>query len=268
VNSRRHAFIYAGLSVASLSCVAFLVVCPHRADCLRSLTEASTSVRYSSEVVLPLLVVSALAWLVRLSWILAMTLRWMRRLEPVPIPPAIRAAAERTGTSRVVTVHGATPEAVCAGIVRPCVVVTDALAEFLYPTEIDAVLLHEREHVRWREPLLRAALHAAGEVLFYLPLVRWLAQCRLEESELRADRAVLDRLGPKPLAGALWVLGDGPALQGAAAFGSAAQLRVAQVLGEPVQRCRLACSTVAISAMGGYVAFQAASCAAQALAHL
>ncbi len=51
MNSRRSAFIYAGLSIASLSCIAFLLLCPHRSDCLRSLTQAATWLTYGGQVV-------------------------------------------------------------------------------------------------------------------------------------------------------------------------------------------------------------------------
>jgi len=268
VNSRRSAFIYAGLSIASLSCIAFLLLCPHRSDCLRSLTQAATWLTYGGQVVQPLLIVSMLAWLIRLSWILAATLAWRRSLVPVATPAAIEAAAERIGVRRVVTVRGVQPEALCAGAARPEVIITEAVAEALDQPEIEAVLIHEHEHARRREPLLRAGLQAAAEVFFYIPIIRWLAQRRLEESELSADRTALDRLGARPLAGALWVLGNGAVLRGVAAFGDAADLRVAQVLGEPIPRHRLAGSTLAVSAIGALLALQSGSCLAQAIAHL
>jgi hypothetical protein len=93
-----------------------------------------------------------------------------------------------------------------------------------------------------------------------MPLVRWWSRRRLEDSELRADRVALERLGPKPVAAALWALGRSTAIRGAAAFGGAAELRVAQVLGDPLPRRTPGLVLVAISGMGAYLAFQVASC--------
>lgn len=106
-------------------------------------------------------------------------------------------------------------------------------------------------------------------MLTYLPLLRWFADHRIEESELRADRVALRRLGPRPVAGALWALGRRGVAQGAAAFGGVAELRVAQVLGDPIPRRSPAASVVAISAMGVYLAVPVAACLIQiTTAHL
>jgi Zn-dependent protease with chaperone function len=159
-------------------------------------------------------------------------------------------------------------EAFCARATRPQVFVSDSLAPALDEAETKAVLIHEHDHARRFEPLRRAALRAAAEVFFYLPLVRWLGDRRLELSELRADRVALEQLGPRPLAGALWALGNAAILPGMAAFGGAAELRVAQVLGEPLPKRSLRASTIVVSAMGGYLALQVGSCLVQAVTHL
>jgi beta-lactamase regulating signal transducer with metallopeptidase domain len=65
------------------------------------------------------------------------------------------------------------------------------------------VLVHEAEHARRRDPLRRLAGRAAADVLFWLPLVSWWTSGRLEDAELAADRAAIDRVGRTPLARAL-----------------------------------------------------------------
>jgi beta-lactamase regulating signal transducer with metallopeptidase domain len=65
------------------------------------------------------------------------------------------------------------------------------------------VLVHEAEHARRRDPLRRLAGRAAADVLVWLPLVGWWTSRRLEEAELAADRAAIDRVGRTPLAQAL-----------------------------------------------------------------
>jgi len=116
--------------------------------------------------------------------------------------------------------------------------------------------------------LIRAAHEAASEVFFYIPLVRWWSRRRLEDSELRADRVALERLGPKPVAAALWALGRSTAIQGVAGFGGVAELRVAQVLGDALPTRAPGLPLVAISGMGTYLALQVASCLVQAAQHL
>ncbi|MDQ6880111.1 MAG: M56 family metallopeptidase [Candidatus Dormibacteraeota bacterium] len=146
---------------------------------------------------------------------------------------------------------------------------SEGLIGRLTADELDAVLLHEREHVRTFEPLVRAAYDSASQVFFYIPIVRWWSQRRLEDSELRADRAALKHLGPRPVASALWVLGgSSPAVQGVAAFGGVAQLRVAQVLGDPLPTRAPGLSLVVVSGMGTYLAFSVASCLLQAAQHV
>jgi hypothetical protein len=54
---------------------------------------------------------------------------------------------------------------------------------------------------------------------------------------------------------------------GAAAFAGVAQLRVAQVLGDPVPARAPGLALVAISALGIYLAFQVAACLVQATHH-
>src|SRR5207245_1323744 len=95
-----------------------------------------------------------------------------------------------------------------------------------------AVLLHERRHLREREPVVRAACEAAAQVLVFFPLARWWSRRRIEEAELRADQAALRRVGPRPVAAALFRLGS--TVPAAAAFAGDTELRVAQLLGDPL----------------------------------
>jgi len=134
--------------------------------------------------------------------------------------------------------------------------------------ELDAILLHEQDHARRFEPLVRAAYDAAARVFFYVPLVRWWSRRSIEDAELRADRAALDRLGRRPVAAALWALGGSPSIQGTAAFGGVAELRVAQVLGDPLPRRAPEWSLLSASTMGICLAFQVAFCLVQGAQHL
>jgi Zn-dependent protease with chaperone function len=269
MTERRQLAILAGLSVGTLTCFGWLFFCPHRADCLNALTRFDTWLSAGTTIALPLAGASVAVWLALLIWRLV---RVGFRLRSLPrsreLPAALAAAISRTGVDGVECVAADAPTAFCAGAFRPFIVVSEGLVSRLLASELDAVLLHEQEHVRTYEPLIRAAHETASEVFFYVPLVRWWSRRRLEDSELRADRVALERLGPRPVAAALWALGGTAAMRGVAGFGGVAELRVAQVLGDALPMRAPGLPLVAISGMGTYLALQVASCLVQAAQRL
>lgn len=259
----------AGVSVVILGCVGWLVVCPHRPLCLNSVTELDSWASVAPWVAIPLLALSLAALGVRLVWMLARTAIASNRLPRLEVVPAsLEEAAARTRVSRLVCVTGNAPSAFCVGALKPRIVVSEGLVRCLRSQELYAVLLHELDHSHRLEPLRRAAQDAAAEIFFYIPLLRWCVRRQIENSELRADRAALERLGPRPVAAALWMLGSGTPLEGVAAFAGVAELRVAQILGDPVSRAKPEFSTVALSVLGLYLALQVGSCLAQVATHL
>jgi Zn-dependent protease with chaperone function len=269
MTERRQLAILAALSVGTLTCFGWLLLCPHRADCLNALTRFDTWLSAGTTIAVPLAGASVAVWLALLVWRL---LRVGFRLRALPrsreLPAGLVAAMSRTGVRRVGCLAADAPIAFCAGAISPGILVSEGLVARLRPDELDAVLLHEHEHVRTNEPLLRAAHETASDVLFYVPLIRWWSRYRLEDSELRADRAALERLGPRPVAAALWALGRSVAMQGVAAFGGVAELRVAQLLGDALPTRAPGLPLVAISGMGTYLALQVASCLVQAAQRL
>src|SRR6266536_4704332 len=208
MSERRQAAILAGLSVGTLTCFGWLLFCPHRSDCLHALTRLDTWLSAGTNIALPLAAASLLVWLTLMTWRL---LRVGLMVRAVPrsrsLPSELVAAMSRKGIRDVEFIAVDAATAFCAGALRPRIFVSETLVSRLGPNELDAVLLHEGEHVRTFEPRVRAAHEAAAEVFFYMPLVRWWSRRRLEDSELRADRVALERLGPKPVAAALWALG-------------------------------------------------------------
>ena len=255
--------------MGTLACFGWILVCPHRAECLRAVTNVDTWLSQGIRVALPLAAASLVAWLLCLSLLLSRAALDVRRLPKAPgLPASLVEAMARTGVRRVTCLVGDEPAAFCAGALRPRVLLSEGLVRTIADEELDAILLHEQDHLRRFEPLVRAAYDAAAHVFFYVPLLRWWSRKRIEDAELRADRAALDKLGPRPVAAALWALGRSPLLQGTAAFGGVAELRVAQILGDPLPRRAPGWSLMAISTMGVYLALQAASCLVQGTQHL
>jgi Zn-dependent protease with chaperone function len=91
---------------------------------------------------------------------------------------------------RLDIVNLAEPIAFCYGHLRPRVLVTTGLIELLPPPELEAVLLHEREHMRRLDPLKVALGKLLASIGFFLPILGALYQRFLVEKELAADRAV------------------------------------------------------------------------------
>jgi Zn-dependent protease with chaperone function len=207
--------------------------------------------RVLAVALIALLVVVVAAWASRLTFVLIRAALAVERLPAADrLPPRLKSSVARSGVERmnVHCISSNLPIAFCAGARRPRIIVSDGLAEQLDERELEAVLLHERQHLYEREPVVRAACEAAAQVLVFFPLARWWSRRRIEEAELRADQAALRRVGPRPVAAALFRLGS--SAPAAAAFAGDTELRVAQLLGDPLPRRRPAASTVLTSLIG------------------
>jgi Zn-dependent protease with chaperone function len=218
-------------------------------------------------VLAPVLAAIVVAWLARLVFILTRAALTLRRL-PFAGPPPARMVASigRTGADRVRCIAGDMPIAFCAGALRPEIFVSECLADELDDQELDAVLLHEHHHLREREPLARAAWEAAAQVLFFFPLARWWSRQRIEVAELRADEAAVRKVGPRPVATALRTLGT--ARPSGAPFAGVAELRVAQLLGDPLPAQRPPAEVVVASLLGFPFALAVGGCLVQIAVHL
>ncbi len=258
------------LLAGTLACLGSLLFSEHGTECLNAIHTVSATGQIGTKIVLPLAGASAAVWMGRFIWRLAAVNREVRALpDSEELPAALAAAMTRTGVEAGVRCVAAdVPTAVCVGALRPRILVSEGLVNQLGAAELDAVLLHEREHVRRFEPLVRAIHDSASEVFFYVPLVRWWSRRRLEESELRADRVALERLGPKPVAAALWALSTSTALPAAAAFAGAAELRIAQLLGEPLPARVPGLLLLPISGLGACLALLLSSCLVHAAQRL
>jgi Zn-dependent protease with chaperone function len=169
-----------------------------------------------------LLAVTA-AGLARGAWSLAGSVRHTvgftaaARRHLAAAPPRLRAAADRAGIgARLAVVGMSSPFALTYGALRPRVLASTGLAETLTGAELAAVLAHEREHLRGRDPLKNVLARAIPARYFYLPALAGLQARFTAGRELAADRAARAACGTAPLAGALLKVADGPAWAAAA----------------------------------------------------
>lgn len=102
------------------------------------------------------------------------------------------------------------PFAFTYGLGEPRIAVSRALLERLSPSELDAVLAHERYHVAARDPLKLLVARAAARTCFFLPAIGHLVTRYVAGRELAADRRSLRDSGRPALAGALVKVASGP----------------------------------------------------------
>jgi Zn-dependent protease with chaperone function len=142
------------------------------------------------------------------------------------------------------------PLAYCLPGVRSRVVVSEGTLKSLSDSEIDAILTHERAHLRARHDLVLemfTAVHAAFPRFVRsgnaLDAVRLLI-------EMLADDAAVRAAGPTPLARALVACAAGRTPSGAlAAGGPTTVLRVRRLAGEPNSRALAATAYLAAAAV-------------------
>ena len=250
----------AAATTAMAGCLTAMRSCDTPMPCAHAATAAQSWVLGVAAGLGVLAATALMTWLGRTIWLATSTSDALQTLPRMPLPERLQVAARRTGVGRLRCVALDRPLGFCAGTLRPTIVVTSGLVDLLDAAALDAVLLHEEQHRRRAEPLRRVATQAAAEVLFFLPVIGWMREQRLERSELAADRAVIDRVGPVPLASALWALGSTPPAGVAVGFDGAPDARVRQLLGDPLPRSRPGLRRCANSLMGVVMVFSLASC--------
>jgi Zn-dependent protease with chaperone function len=129
------------------------------------------------------------------------------------------------------------PEAMafCYGLLAPRIGVTAGLLSLLNDAELLAVLAHEQEHLRRRDPLRYLLIDTLAAMAAVVPIAGVL-RARVETRiEVAADQAAL-RAAPRPaLAGALLAVlsAPSPAVPGLAGL-SATEARIAHLAGQSV----------------------------------
>lgn len=158
--------------------------------------------------------------------------RHLRIVGPLPGYPSVTIIADPT------------PQAFCAGYLRPRVYVSDGALELLAPDELAAVLLHEHQHRAARDPLRLACARVLSQALFFLPALRPLGERYSELAEQRADQAAVVAAGGEQhaLASALLAF-DASAPGGSAGISPE---RVDSLLGV-AQRRRLPAALITVS---------------------
>lgn len=176
---------------------------------------------------------------VRTSRLVIRTTRLGSSARPAEPPPRLRTAAERADVADGLRyVRDVRPLAHCIGVRRPHIVISEGVLRRLRDDELHAVLLHEAEHLRRRDPLRVLVARTLASLFVFLPLIEWLTLRFELAKELEADRAAMRALGgAAPLASALLALGahSGGAPVAAGAW-SLTAARIDQISGIDAER--------------------------------
>lgn len=157
--------------------------------CLSGLAVLWGALTSPSGPALALLGVAALVTL-RALWHLH---RGSRRFR-APVSPVqcleLDGVAQRLGLAgRVELVRDVRPLAYTQGLLQPRIVLSTGLLGLMDREELVAILAHERQHLRCREPLRQLVAAAADAALFFLPLAGELYRRYRVEREIEADAA-------------------------------------------------------------------------------
>jgi Zn-dependent protease with chaperone function len=151
---------------------------------------------------LVLLAIAALGALVlaralRLALTQALAYRRFQRSLPV--------VSRVPGHAEVLVFRDHRPQAFCAGLLRPRAYLSTGALRVLGRDELEAVIAHEAEHRRARDPLRLFVAGVAARAVFVLPLCALISDQIGTATELGADQAALRASGGdrRPLAGAL-----------------------------------------------------------------
>lgn len=130
----------------------------------------------------------------------------------------------------IVITDQAQPQAMTIGLVRPTTFITTGLLKSLKGSEVLAVIRHEQEHARRRDPLWAAIISSLSATWWRMPLLQELATAAVRLRELSADSAATANYRQAGgLTGAIIKLAAMPAVEGTVSF-SPNQDRVEKLL--------------------------------------
>lgn len=124
------------------------------------------------------------------------------------------------------------PQAFCAGLLRPRIYLSSGALSILTSDELDAVLAHEAHHATQRDPLRILLARVLRDALFFLPIMRHVADRYGALAEMAADEAAVRRCGDRAALASAMLTFDERAPAGAVGI---APERVDHLLGQAPQ---------------------------------
>jgi Zn-dependent protease with chaperone function len=117
----------------------------------------------------------------------------------------------RVAGQETLVIDEARPQAFCTGLLRPRIYISRGALATLDLSQLEAIVTHEAHHALRRDPLRIFSARVLGEALFFLPVLRQLADRYAALAELAADEAAVRRSRTRqPLAAALLAFEEAP----------------------------------------------------------
>jgi beta-lactamase regulating signal transducer with metallopeptidase domain len=201
----------AGAAVAMLAALVAIRSLSLGAPSAAGLLQACREVVFSGQTLVSALVLAlAGIGLAVLGLAIRSTARHYRAQRKVLSSLAVEYETAYRGTPLTVFAHE-TPEAFCAGLLRPRVYLSSAAVKSVEDAELGAVIGHESHHCRRRDPLRILIVQVLGDCLFFLPVMRHLRERYCTLTELAADdAAIIVGADRRSLAAALLVFAESP----------------------------------------------------------
>jgi len=183
-------------------------------------------------------------------------------LERIEVSALVR-PAQASGASDLYLAHATRPAAFCVGLLHPRLVVTSGLLNRLTADEQAAVIWHETQHARLREPLRCLIAETITTAFFWLPTLRDLSERYRLTRELDADQVAIAHTSRRALAGALHEVIAEPAYAGTIGLADAASARIDRLFDPSAKlpplfsRLRLTVSVASIGILALVVALPA-----------
>ena len=118
------------------------------------------------------------------------------RVETNSLPRRLEQVVAGMGVGRRVTwVQDDRPFAFCYGFLNPRICVSTGLLALLDDAELRALLLHERYHLRQRDPLRLLVINVLADMLGMLAIVPFLVDRHRVAQEVAADQAAIRACG-------------------------------------------------------------------------
>ena len=158
------------------------------------------------------------------------------RLRPIPARLA-RISSKVQPAGNIDVVPSSEPLAFCYGLLRPRTCVSTGLIDFLFDSELKAVLCHEHHHQKIGAPLILFAADSLAKVFFFIPVLSDVRNLLAAYIERSADRYAVRMTGRSTLARALYRLLNHPMFSPKVPYPagvglSVTSVRIAELLGE------------------------------------
>lgn len=103
----------------------------------------------------------------------------------------------RFQTNRIHVIQCEQPFAITVGFTKPQIVLTTGLWDILSDEEMESVIYHEFHHSYQFDPMKTFMMELFAKVLWFLPILRWLAQQFSIVREVLADNYAINKSGQR-----------------------------------------------------------------------